>query len=119
MSRKQTMVMISVPCNFLDQAMRAFDLFEDFKRLATVKYLHMTLAPEADLRRILQHALDTAKQVDMRVIAAFYPNTDIGWVDETCKVISDGEYFQLLEDVLREHGYQRPSPQPEMVGEGI
>jgi hypothetical protein len=119
MSREQTMVMVSVPCNLLDRAMHAFDVFEDFKRLATVKYLHMTLAPDANLRRILQHALDTAKQVDMRIIAVFYPHTDIGWVDETCKVISNGECFQPLDDVLQEHGFQRPAPKPEMVGEGI
>lgn len=91
---------------FKDDLMHHFDVFEDSKRLVEVTCCVMEITDNVDLQSIIYHVRKTWQELGHFVAAAFVVNSDIGYVDETVKVISDGQRWGMLQDVLDEFGYQ-------------
>lgn len=94
---------------FLDEAMHAFDVFEPFKRLATATLFTLSLSDDADPQNIIDTFLKTAEEKRMFVAAVFFVGTEIGFVDETVKLVTDGERFCPLDDMLKAYGFVRPT----------
>jgi hypothetical protein len=91
---------------FQDAFMHATDVFEPSKRLATPRFFRMELLPHADLPKIVeQFRLSAEKELKVSVVACFAVGTDIGYIDDTVKTVSDGEKWCLLDEMLLAAGW--------------
>lgn len=90
-----------------DDLMHHFDLFEPCKRLAVPRVLRMTISENADLQKIIDCLRATSDQQRMFIVAAVVLGTKVGFVDESVKLVSNGEGFCALDDMLLAYGFDR------------
>lgn len=105
MANKIKICLISGDRN-INAFMRHADVFESAKKYAVPKMFEATVTPDADLQKIVQTAKESAESCGDLVVAVFIPNTNIGWVDESVKLVSDGQNFHRLDQMLKYYGYQ-------------
>lgn len=101
--RKYRLCMICAD-KFMDDFMHASDVFEAFKRLGYPRFMTVTLEPDATIEEVIDRMVSHA-QKSMAVSALFVVGTSVGWVNPDVKVVSDGESFGMIEQVLADNGY--------------
>lgn len=105
----------------MDDWMHAADLFEPFKRLVDadgagrprVQRLEVTFEPgrgtEADLEKTVNAIRESSRKGGIRAVAAWFDGGP-AWRDETCRVVSTGHSWVMLDEVLRREGFPEAAP---------
>ena len=98
-----------------DEFMHAADMFEPFKRLASIHRVTVTFKPDA-LRypcKIVPLLKQAFEERGMIVVAAFVPGELSGaWIDINVKCISSGTNWVMFDQLLASLGYPERAIQP-------
>ena len=89
----------------MDDLMHAFGVFEPFKAFAVVEKFELTLKPDTTAAKAVEDMVRILTECDRRVVAVFIPSRHYGYLDESVKVISDGQKWCMLDKVLEAYDY--------------
>lgn len=86
--------------------MQHCDVFESFKIVATPTRMQLTLDGTRSLEEVLAKLRSHLESGGFRVAAIFCPNISEGaWRDPEVKLVSNGERFCSLDDMLKVYGW--------------